>query len=108
MLPGVYTKAFVARPLTADPETRGWRRDSRRPAWRPRRREAGSVAAPLRRPEGWLVLSGRLPGDHPPVAAALRVDGEIADGEPILLAVALHVHVRHTVDDADIAADARL
>src|SRR5215831_1908385 len=48
-----------------------------------------------------LVLAGRLPGDHAPVRAGLRVDREIADGEPVLLAVALDVHVRHAVDDTD-------
>src|SRR5262245_26243342 len=48
-----------------------------------------------------LVLAGRLPSDHSPVRAGLRVHREIADGEPVLLAVALDVHVRHAVDDAD-------
>src|SRR5215470_5030436 len=53
-----------------------------------------------------LVLTRRLPGDHAPVRAGLRVHGQIADGEPVLLAVALDVHVRHPVDDADAADDA--
>src|SRR5436305_9063163 len=52
-----------------------------------------------------LVLAGRLPGDHAPVRAGLRVHRQIAHGEPILLPVALHVHVRHAVDDADTADD---
>ena len=47
-----------------------------------------------------------LPGDHAPVFAGLRVDGEIADGEALLLAVPLYVHLGHAVDDADAPVDA--
>src|SRR6267143_1635725 len=57
---------------------------------------------------GLLVLLGRLPGDHAPVVAGLRVHGQVADGEAVLLAVALDVHVRHAVDDADAAGDAHV
>src|SRR5215472_17053817 len=45
----------------------------------------------------------RLPGDHPPRLAGSRVDRQVADGEALRLAVALHVHLRHAVDDADAA-----
>src|SRR5713101_7938109 len=54
-----------------------------------------------------LVLPRGLPGDHAPLLASLRVDRQVADGEAILLAVPLHVHVRHAVDDADISVNAR-
>src|SRR5213593_1474137 len=54
-----------------------------------------------------LFLPRGLPGDHPPLLAGLRVDRQIADGEALLLAVPLHVHVRHAVDDADSAVNAR-
>src|SRR5438093_9204916 len=54
----------------------------------------------------WSVLPGRLPRDHAPVLARLRVHGHVADREAVLLAVALDVHVRHAVDDADPAVDA--
>src|SRR6266540_6323377 len=54
-----------------------------------------------------LILPRGLPGDHPPVVTDLRVGRQIADGEAILLAVPLHVHVRHAVDDADTAVYAR-
>ena len=53
-----------------------------------------------------LPALGRLPGDHAPVRAGLRIHGQVANGEAILLAVALDVHVRHAVDDADTADDA--
>src|SRR5205085_7430780 len=45
----------------------------------------------------------RLPGGHSPPPAALRVDGEIADGEALLLAGILHVHLGHAVHEADVA-----
>src|SRR5213593_1373835 len=48
----------------------------------------------------------RLPGDHAPVGAGLRVHGEVADREAVLLAIALDVHVRHAIDDADATVDA--
>src|SRR2546428_548954 len=54
-----------------------------------------------------LFLPRGLPGDHPPVVTGLRVDCKVADGEALLLAVPLHVHVRHAVDDADISVNAR-
>src|SRR5437867_7401312 len=54
-----------------------------------------------------LILPRGLPGDHPPVPAGLRVDRQVADGEALLLAVPLHVHLRHAVDDADISVNAR-
>src|SRR5215510_3296128 len=50
----------------------------------------------------------RLPGRHPPLPAALRVDGEIAHGELLLLAGVLHPHLGHAVDDPDVADHARL
>src|SRR5207244_3059682 len=52
-----------------------------------------------------LILPRGLPGDHPPVPAGLRVDRQVADGEALLLAVPLHVHLRHAVDDADISVN---
>src|SRR5438309_618991 len=55
-----------------------------------------------------LVLLGRLPRDHAPVVSRLGVDGQVADGEAVLLAVALDVHLGDAVDDADAAADAHL
>src|SRR2546427_4966164 len=54
-----------------------------------------------------LFLPRGLPGDHPPVVTGLRVDCKVADGEALLLAVPLHVHVRHAVDDADISVNPR-
>src|SRR5229473_872304 len=55
-----------------------------------------------------LGLEARtLPGDHAPVLAGLRVDRQVTDGEALLLAVPLHVHLRHAVDDADPSVHAR-
>src|SRR2546426_517318 len=53
-----------------------------------------------------LFLLGRLPRDHAPVVARLRVHRKVADGEAVLLAVALDVHIGHAVDDADTTGDA--
>src|SRR3989442_15920843 len=47
-----------------------------------------------------------LPRDHSPGVARLRVDREIPDGEALLLAVALDVHLRDPVYDADPSVDA--
>src|SRR5467141_106344 len=49
----------------------------------------------------------RLPRDHPPSVARFRVDGEVADGEALLLAGVFHVHLGHAVDDADATVHAR-
>src|SRR5262245_37402891 len=59
--------------------------------------------APITSIDMALLQLGRLPGDHAPVRTSLGVHREIADGEPVLLAVALDVHLRHAVDDADAA-----
>src|SRR5262249_26113440 len=42
-----------------------------------------------------------LPRDHAPAVSALRIDGQVADGETLLLAVALHVHLGDAGDDAN-------
>src|SRR5262249_56886634 len=47
-----------------------------------------------------------LPREHAPVLTDLRVDRQIPNGEPLLLAGVLDVHVRHTIDDADVAVNA--
>src|SRR5712691_3982104 len=39
--------------------------------------------------------------------AGHRVDRQVADGEALLRAIPLHVHLRHAVDDADISENAR-
>src|SRR6185369_15106644 len=62
---------------------------------------------------GWRLgvgLPRGLPGDHAPLLTALRVHGEVAHGEVLLLARVLHVHLRHPVDhpDASVHAGAAL
>src|SRR5262245_58591847 len=52
--------------------------------------------------------SRRLPGDHAPVVAGLRVDREIADREALLLAIPLDVHLRDAADDANAPVNAHL
>src|SRR5436309_15282496 len=53
-------------------------------------------------------LTRRLPREHAPLLAGLRVDGQIADGEALLLAVVLDVHLGDAVDDADVAVNPRV
>src|SRR4029453_15138382 len=62
---------------------------------------------------GWRLVIGLprgLPGDHAPLLTALRVHGEVAHGEVLLLARVLHVHLGHAVDhpDASVHAGAAL
>src|SRR5206468_1027883 len=75
------------------------------PAMPGRLRVSGGLGGPQGPPMRSILLGG-LPGDHSPVRAGLRVDGEVPDREAILLAVSLDVHVRHAVDDADTAVNA--
>src|SRR5438552_16324482 len=48
-----------------------------------------------------------LPGDHAPLATGLGVDRQVTDREALLLAIPLHVHLRHAVDEADVSVHAR-
>src|SRR5437870_11514071 len=93
----VAAPGFRSMPITFSP--RATRRRMTRGPMKP--------VAPITSTDMTLLLLGRLPGDHAPVRASLRVDGQIADGEAVLLAVALDVHVRDAVDDADATDDTR-
>src|SRR5438477_8924861 len=74
----------------------------------PRRfRALGGMGGHFWAPHLCVRHSRGLPRDHPPVVARFRVDGEVADGEALLLAGVFHVHVRHAVDDADAPVHAR-
>src|SRR5947207_3276301 len=64
--------------------------------------------APMTRVDMLRVRDFRgLPRDHAPVVGP-RVDRQITDGEPLLLARVLDVHLRHAVHDPDVAVHARL
>src|SRR2546427_11236607 len=94
--PNVAAPGFRSMPTTDSP-----RAISRLMSRGPMKPVAPITSIDMPSPPYVLVLPRGLPGDHPPVIPGLRVDRQVADGEALLLAVALHVHVRHAVDDAD-------
>src|SRR6185503_2606054 len=97
--PNAAAPGFTSMPTTDSP-----RATSRRMSRGPMKPVAPITSTDM---PGPLVLPRGLPGDHSPALASLRIDRQIADGEAILLAVPLHVHVRHAVNQADSAVNAR-
>src|SRR5713101_7794590 len=92
---------FRSMPTTVSP-----RATSRRMSRGPMKPVAPTTSTDMSKPPLLGDLRG-LPGDHAPVLAGLRVDGQVADGEALLLAVPLDVHLRDGVDDADTTVNAR-
>src|SRR5262245_34940740 len=89
--------------LMSNPTTSSPRATSRRMSRGPMK-----PVAPRTRMRLGIGHARGLPGDHPPRIAALGVHGEVAHGEALLLAVALHVHLGHAVDHADVPVDTGL
>src|SRR5262245_32681265 len=88
---------LMSMPVTGSP-----RATSRRMSRGPMKPVAPSTRVDMSR----VGDARRLPGDHAPAAAALRVDRKVANGEALGLTIALHVHLGHAGDHADVAVHA--
>src|SRR5262245_55456730 len=89
---------LMSKPTTSSPRATS-RRMSRGPM---------KPVAPRTRMRLGIGHACGLPRDHAPHVAGLRVHRQVADGDALLLAVALHVHLGHAVDHADVSVHAGL